>query len=85
MKELQNETMLDYNENNLDELYQKRRLALVGTLGSAAIILSNITLQTDTNLSLFMTGTVVFPSLFNYLTDVQTQINEKHIIKNRQI
>lgn len=68
---------------NLDELYAKRRLALVGTMSSIALIVSNVTLQTDTNIGLFMTGTVVFPSLFDYLGSIQKEINVKHLVKNR--
>ncbi len=71
------------NENyNLNNLYSQRRLALVGTMASVALIASNITLQTDTNLAMFMTGTIVFPSLFNYLGGIQKEINDIHTIKN---
>jgi len=87
--EMSNE--LVYNETTnykeyiagLDSLYKNRRLALAGTIGCAALIVSNITLQTDTNLAMFMTGTVVFPSMIDYLTNTQKRINEKHRIKNR--
>ena len=80
------EDIFTCSENICDtnELYQKRRLALAGTIGSTALIISNISLQTDVNLGLFMSGTVVFPSLIEYLANIQTQINIKHKIKNRK-
>lgn len=62
----------------LDDLHKQRRLALAGTLGSIALIATNITGSTE----LLMTGTVIFPSLLEYLSYVGSKTNQKQLLKN---
>jgi len=83
MEERTFEKLEDYNicVDNLVELRKQRNFVLAGTIGCAALIVSNITTSTE----LLMTGTVIFPSLFNCLSNVQKEINRNQRTKNAYI
>jgi len=83
MEERRFEQLEDYNVcvGNLESLRRQRSLVLAGTIGCAALIISNINASTE----LLMTGTVVFPSLMDYLTNIQNEINRNQREKNAYI
>ncbi len=66
----------------LDELNKSKKYALVGTIGSAALITLSIPLTNGIDYALALTGTVVFPSFFTYLTDVKNQIDQTTLEKD---